>query len=177
LLAHGLIRGSFVPPEPIQEMRDLTRTRKQLTREIVQHLQRIEAVLEEANVKLSYVIADTLGLSGWRILKAMIAGERDGRKLAALGSERLSCTRAALAEALTGHIRDHTRILVLNTSAAVTQPKSQLGLQTESETSAFMSTSELPHKCARVCASRYTQLQFLGRQEELACLLTLLERT
>lgn len=107
LLAHGLIRGSFVPPEPIQEMRDLTRTRKQLTREIVQHLQRIEAVLEQANVKLSSVIADTLGLSGRRILKAMIAGERDGQKLAALGSERLSCTRAALAEALTGHIRDH----------------------------------------------------------------------
>ena len=107
LLAHGLIRGSFVPPEPIQEMRDLTRTRKQLTREIVQHLQRIEAVLEEANVKLSSVIADTLGLSGRRILKAMIAGERDGQKLAALGSERLSCTRAVLAEALTGHIRDH----------------------------------------------------------------------
>src|SRR6202035_3818949 len=76
LLAHGLIRGSFVPPEPIQEMRDLTRTRKQLTREIVQHLQRIEAVLEQANVKLSSVIADTLGLSGRRILKAMIAGER-----------------------------------------------------------------------------------------------------
>jgi transposase len=107
LLAHGLIRGSFVPPEPIQEMRDLTRTRKQLTREIVQHLQRIEAVLEQANVKLSSVIADTLGRSGRRILKAMIAGERDGQKLAALGSERLSCTRAALAEALTGHIRDH----------------------------------------------------------------------
>lgn len=107
LLAHGLIRGSFVPPEPIQEMRDLTRTRKQLTREVVQHLQRIEAVLEQANVKLSSVIADTLGLSGRRILKAMIAGERDGQKLAALGSERLSCTRAALAEALTGHIRDH----------------------------------------------------------------------
>jgi transposase len=106
-LAHGLIRGSFVPPEPIQEMRDLTRTRKQLTREIVQHLQRIEAVLEQAHVKLSSVIADTLGLSGRRILKAMIAGERDGQKLAALGSERLSCTRAALAEALTGHIRDH----------------------------------------------------------------------
>jgi transposase len=85
----------------------LTRTRKQLTREIVQHLQRIEAVLEEANVKLSSVIADTLGLSGRRILKAMIAGERDGQKLATLGSERLSCTRAALGEALTGHIRDH----------------------------------------------------------------------
>jgi transposase len=52
LLAHGLIRASFVPPTPIQELRDLTRTRKQLTREIVQHVQRIQAVLEEAKVKL-----------------------------------------------------------------------------------------------------------------------------
>ena len=57
LLAHGLIRASFVPPTPIQELRDLTRTRKQLTREIVQHVQRIQAVLEEANVKLSSVIS------------------------------------------------------------------------------------------------------------------------
>ena len=52
LLAHGLIRASFVPPAPIPELRDLTRTRKQLTREIVQHVQRIQAVLQEANVKL-----------------------------------------------------------------------------------------------------------------------------
>ena len=51
LLAHGLIRPSFVPPAAIQELRDLTRTRKQLTREIAQHSQRIQAVLEEANVK------------------------------------------------------------------------------------------------------------------------------
>ena len=74
LLAHGLIRASFVPPPPIQELRDLTRTRKQLTREIVQHTQRIQAVLEEANVKLSSVITDILGVSGRRMLKAMIAG-------------------------------------------------------------------------------------------------------
>ncbi len=67
LLAHGLIRASFVPPQPIQELRDLTRTRKQLTREIVRHTQRIQAVLEEANVKLSSAITDILGASGRRI--------------------------------------------------------------------------------------------------------------
>jgi transposase len=101
LLAHGLIRASFVPPNPIQELRDLTRTRKQLTREIVQHVQRIQAVLEEVNVKLSSVITDILGLSGRRILKALIAGETDAHKLAALASDRLSCSRAALTKALT----------------------------------------------------------------------------
>ena len=112
LLAHGLIRASFVPPPAIQELRDLTRTRKQLTREIVQHAQRIQAVLEEANVKLASVISNVLGPSGRRILQAMIAGETDAAKLAALGSERLGCPRAALVEALTGRVREHHRFLL-----------------------------------------------------------------
>ena len=77
LLAHGLIRASPVRPQPIQELRDLTRTRKQLTSEIVQHAQ---AVLEEANVKLSSVITDIFGASGRRILKAIVAGETDPEK-------------------------------------------------------------------------------------------------
>src|SRR5262245_28763737 len=75
LLAHGLIRSSFVPPPAIQELRDLTRTRRQLTREIVRHVQRIQAVLEEANIKLCSVITDIMGASGRRMLKAMIAGD------------------------------------------------------------------------------------------------------
>lgn len=112
LLAHGLIRASFVPPTPIQELRDLTRTRKQLTREIVQHTQRIQAVLEEANVKLSSVITDIRGTSGRRILQAMIAGETDAATLAGLGSRRLGCSPAALAEALHGHVREHHRFLL-----------------------------------------------------------------
>jgi len=112
LLAHGLIRPSFVPPAAIQELRDLTRTRKQLTREVVQHSQRIQAVLEEANVKVCSVITDILGASGRRMLKAMIAGETDAHKLAALGSERLGCAPVALVEALTGRMREHHRFLL-----------------------------------------------------------------
>jgi transposase len=123
LLAHGLIRASFVPPHPIQELRDLTRTRKQLTREIVQHTQRIQAVLEEANVKLCSVITDILGTSGQRILKAMVAGETDAQKLAALGSERLGCTRAALVEALTGRVREHHRFLLAQHLRTIMQLK------------------------------------------------------
>ena len=94
LLAHGLIRASFVPPQPIQELRDLTRTRKQLTREVVQHTQRIQAVLEEANIKLASAITDILGASGRRILEAMIAGETDAGRLAELGSS-VSAARGA----------------------------------------------------------------------------------
>ena len=112
LLAHDLIRPSFVPPQPIQELRDLTRTRKQLTRETVQHTQRIQAVLEEANVKLSSVITDILGLSGRRILKAIVAGETDPAKLSALGSSRLSASKGELLDALHGRAREHHRFLI-----------------------------------------------------------------
>lgn len=112
LLAHGLIRASFVPPQPIQELRDLTRTRKQLGREVVQHSQRIQAVLEEANVKLSSAITDILGASGRRILKAMIAGETDPGRLSALGDRRLAASRAELTAALHGRLREHHRFLI-----------------------------------------------------------------
>ena len=112
LMAHGLIRASFVPPAPIQELRDLTRTRKQLGREIVQHTQRIQKVLEDANIKLSSLITEVLGASGRRILKALIAGESDAGALAALGGPRLKCSRQELRDALEGRITSHHRFLV-----------------------------------------------------------------
>src|SRR5262245_28772327 len=85
---------------------------KAATREIVQHTQRIQAVLEEANVKLSSVITEILGLSGRRILKAIIAGEADPAKLSKLGGSRLAATRAELADALHGRIRSHHGFLI-----------------------------------------------------------------
>ncbi len=78
LLALGLIRGSFVPPAPIQELRDLTRTRKQLVRERARHMQRIQKTLEDANLKLTEVITDILGTSGRAILTARIGDMRRG---------------------------------------------------------------------------------------------------
>ena len=112
LLAHGLIRASFVPPQPIQDLRDLTRTRRELTREIVRHTQRIQATLEEANIKLASVISDILGWSGRRILKAIVSGQSDPRRLAELGHPQLACTREELAAALEGRLRDHHRFLI-----------------------------------------------------------------
>ena len=112
LLAHGLIRSSFVPPGPIQELRDLTRTRKQLSREIVQHKQRIQKVLEDANVKLASVVSDVFGESGRRMLTALIGGQTDAHKLAALGSERLAASRSTLAAALQGKVTAHHRFLI-----------------------------------------------------------------
>src|SRR6202041_834729 len=88
LLAHGLIRASLVPPGPIQELRDLTRTRKQLMREIAQHKQRIQKVLEDANVKVS----DVFGDSGRRMLNALCAGQTDPWQLAPLRDARLAAS-------------------------------------------------------------------------------------
>jgi transposase len=112
LLAHGLIRASLIPPTPIQELRDLTRTRRQLVREIGQHTHRVQRVLEDANVKLSSVVSNVVGLSGRRILEAMVGGEDDPDKLAALGSERLKCSNQQLREALQGRVSVHHRFLL-----------------------------------------------------------------
>jgi len=112
LLAHGLVQGSFVPPTPIQEVRDLTRTRKQLAREIIQHQNRIEKILEDANVKIASAISDTLGRSGRAILDALVAGETDPAKLVALCSDRLKASRKSLIEALRGRVTDHHRFLL-----------------------------------------------------------------
>ena len=97
---------------PWEELRDLTRTRKQLVREVVQHKQRIQKVLEDANVKLGSVVSDVLGASGRRMLRAMIAGEQNPDKLAALAGERLAASRETLTEALHGRVTRHHRFLL-----------------------------------------------------------------
>jgi len=133
LLAHGLIRGSFVPPEPVQEMRDLTRTRKQLVRETAQHIQRIQKTLEDANLKLTGTISNVLGLDGRAILEAIVQGESDPKKLAALATH-VKASQASLVDALHGKIRPHHRFLLkLHLSqidalqGAITQVEQQLG--------------------------------------------------
>jgi len=112
LLAHGLIRSSFVPPAPIQELRGLTRTRKQLVREITQHSQRIQKVLEDANIKLGSVLSDVLGRSGRAMLEAILAGEEDPVRLAELALGTARNKKAALVEALRGRVTPHHRALL-----------------------------------------------------------------
>lgn len=112
LLAHGLVDASFVPPTPIQDLRALTRTRKQLTRERVQHVQRIQKTLEDANIKLASVISDVTGTSGRAILNAIANGETDPRKLAAVVSTRIHASRATIIESLRGNIRHSHRFLL-----------------------------------------------------------------
>jgi transposase len=112
LVAHGLIRSSFVPPTPIQDLRDLTRTRTQLVREMSRHTQRIQKTLESANIKLSSVLSEVLGVTGRAILEAMIRGVTDVEALAELRRGKLKASEAELQEALRGRIRPHHRFLL-----------------------------------------------------------------
>ena len=93
LLAFGLIKASFVPTEPMHELRSLTRTRKQLVREQTRHVQRIQKTLAEANIRLDSVISDIMGASGRRIIEAMIAGVRQPHKLADLAGKQINRNR------------------------------------------------------------------------------------
>jgi transposase len=102
----GMLRRSFVPPQPVRDLRALTRTRARLAQDQARHQARVEKILEDALLKISVVISDLFGASGRRFLDALVAGERSPAALAALGDKRLKATRAELAEALTGRFRD-----------------------------------------------------------------------
>jgi transposase len=109
--AHGLVRGSFVPPEPIRVLRDLTRARTAITRERSREIQRLEKLLEDAGIKLSAVASDITGVSGRLMLAALIEGQRDPAVLADLAKRRLRSKIPALTEALTGRFSDHHAFL------------------------------------------------------------------
>lgn len=112
LLAHGLIRGNFVPERSMAELRDVLRTRKQFAREKTRHVQRLQKILEDCNVKLDSVITDIVGVSGRRMLRAIIAGQNSADVLAGLGSHRLKASRKELADACQGFVREHHRFIL-----------------------------------------------------------------
>jgi transposase len=112
LLRHGLVRASFIPPLPQRDLRDLTRQRTTLVRERAAVVQRLQKVLEWANLKLAAVASDVSGQSGRAMLEQIVAGEADPALLAELARGRLRAKRAALEQALTGRVRDHHRFLI-----------------------------------------------------------------
>ena len=109
--AHGLVRGSFVPPEPIRQLRDLTRARTAITRERGREVQRLEKLLEDAGIKLSAVASDIVGVSGRAMLEALIAGDRDPAALADLAKRRMRVKIPELTEALQGRFGAHHAFL------------------------------------------------------------------
>lgn len=110
--AHGLVRPSFVPDQPVRELRDPTRARTQLTRERGQIVQRLEKLLEDTGIKLAAVASDIMGVSGRAMLEALVLGEREPQTLAELAKRKLRNKIPELAEALTGRFRDHHAFLV-----------------------------------------------------------------
>ena len=102
----GMLRRSFVPPQPVRDLRALTRTRARLAQDQARHQARVEKILEDALLKISVVISGLFGASGRRFLDALAAGERSPAALAALGDPRLKATRKELEDALTGRFRD-----------------------------------------------------------------------
>jgi transposase len=132
LIAHGLIRPSFVPEQKTQQLRDLLRTRKQLVRERSSHIQRIQKTLEDANIKLDSVITDIVGLSGRRMIEAMIEGKEEPLELAALADRRLHASKSELEAALRGRVRNHHRFLLrLHMDQIKALDKAIAGLDTE----------------------------------------------
>jgi len=112
LLEHGLLRGSFVPPAPMRELRDLTRYRKVLIQERSREANRLHKVLQDADVKLASVARDILGVSGRAMLEALVQGTTDPAVLADLARGKLRRKRAALRDALAGRFRAHHAFLV-----------------------------------------------------------------
>lgn len=112
LMQHGLIAASFVPPQPQRDLRELTRQRVQLIRQKAAVANRIQKVLEDANLKLGSVASDVLGKSGRAMLRALIAGETDPERLADLALGRLRKQLPRLRPALTGRVTEHHRFLL-----------------------------------------------------------------
>lgn len=112
LLRHGLLKGSFIPPLPQRDLRDLTRQRTNLVQDRARVVNQLQKVLEWANLKLSVVVSDIMGVSARAMLAAIIGGETDQGVLAELGQGRLRAKQADLERALDGHVRDHHRFML-----------------------------------------------------------------
>jgi len=112
LLQYGLLKASFIPPAPQRDLRDLTRYRTKLVQERAREVNRVQKVLEDANIKLSSVVTDTLGVSGRAMLDALIDGCADPKAMAQLAKKRMRSKIPQLEKALAGIVRDHHRFLL-----------------------------------------------------------------
>lgn len=112
LLEHGLLKGSFIPPQPIRNLRDLTRHRKVLVQERAREVQRLHKVLQDAGIKLSSVATDIMGVSGRAMIEALLEKTTDAVALADLARGKLRAKLPALRKALEGRLREHQVFLV-----------------------------------------------------------------
>lgn len=128
LAAHGLVRPSFVPPEPLRQLRDLTRARVGLFQERTREVQRLEKELEDACIKLSAVVTDLQGVSARRMLQALIDRQHDPTELAELARGRMRSKIDQLVDALAGQFNDHHRFMVSFRLARIDQTSADLAV-------------------------------------------------
>jgi len=134
LLQYGLLKASFIPPEPQRDLRDLTRYRTKQVQERSREVKRVQKLLETANIKLSSVATDVLGVSGRAMLEAIVSGESDPEAMAQLAKGRMRSKLPELEKALTGIVRDHHRFLLANQLAHIDFLNEHIaGLSTEIE--------------------------------------------
>ena len=112
LLLSGLLKGSFIPPKEIRELRDLFRYKRKLTGQASSEKNRLQKILEDTNIKLSSVVSDTFGVSATKIIDALLMGEQDVEKLTALCHGRLAIKKDQLKEALVGNLSTHHKFML-----------------------------------------------------------------
>jgi len=138
LLLCGLLKGSFIPPIEIRELRDLFRYKRKLTAQISSEKNRLQKILEDANIKLSSVVSDTFGVSSTRIIDALIKGESDVDELVKLCHGKLSIKKLELKEALVGKLTEHHKFMlrtikksIINIEEVVAHVERQIDEQTK----------------------------------------------
>jgi transposase len=147
LAERGMLRPSFVPPSEIRELRDYTRLSVDVTADRSRVRQRMEKLLEDALIKLSSVATDIFGVSGRAMIQALIGGERDPHRLAALAKGRLRIKQAALVEALTGRFDAHHAFLatmLLDQHDALTAQLDELATRIEQALAAIPAAAAPP---------------------------------
>ncbi len=120
LLLSGLLQGSFIPPKPIRELRDLTRYRRKIVGQIASEKNRIQKILEDANIKLSSVVSDMSGATATKIIDAMINGEEDVEKLSWLRHGKMQAGKEDLKAALRGKLTEHHKFMLTTIKESIT---------------------------------------------------------
>lgn len=128
LLISGLLKGSFIPPKPIRELRNLTRYRRKIVSQIASEKNRIHKILEDANIKLSSVVSNMSGATANKILEAMINGEEDIEKLTSYHHGKMKASQEELAEALKGFLTDHHRFLLKTVRISIQSKESLISI-------------------------------------------------
>jgi len=145
LLRHGLVKGSFIPPKPIRQLRDLTRYRQKLVQQRSSELNRLQKFLEDANIKLSSVVSDINGVSAQEMIGHLIADDMSPEQMAELAKGRLRTKLPELEKALAGYLSDHQRLLLkvsLQMIGSFDEATEKLSQEIEIQMAPFEPTSE-----------------------------------